>query len=107
MEQDRLMTGKEWFSKLGWTPFPYQLDAWESYLNGASGMVNAPTGSGKTYSLLVPILLESIDTKKEKGAGPRAIWITPIRALVKKIELPAHRAIKALRIPWKATVLPA
>ena len=104
MEQDRLMTGKEWFSKLGWTPFPYQLDAWESYLNGASGMVNAPTGSGKTYSLLVPILLESIDTKKVKGAGPRAIWITPIRALGKEIELSAHRAIEGLGMRWKVGV---
>src|SRR5882724_10933502 len=104
MEQDRLMAGKEWFSKLGWTPFPYQLDAWESYLNGASGMVNAPTGSGKTYSLLVPILLESIDTKKIKGAGPRAIWITPIRALGKEIELSAHRAIEGLGMRWKVGV---
>src|SRR5260221_12284517 len=96
MEQNRLMTGKEWFSKLGWTPFPYQLDAWESYMKGASGMVNAPTGSGKTYSLLVPILLESIDTKKVKEGGLRAIWISTIRALGKEIELSAHRAIYCL-----------
>ncbi|HMI67689.1 MAG TPA: DEAD/DEAH box helicase, partial [Cyclobacteriaceae bacterium] len=104
MGEDRLLNGKAWFSKLGWTPFPYQLDAWESYLNGASGMVNAPTGSGKTYSLLVPILLESIDTKKVKGAGPRAIWITPIRALGKEIELSAHRAIEGLGMRWKVGV---
>ncbi len=104
MGEDRLMPGKEWFSKLGWTPFLYQIETWDSYLDGFSGMVNAPTGSGKTYSLLVPILLESTDTKKSKVAGPRAIWITPIRALGKEIELSAHRAIEGMGMRWRVGV---
>ena len=86
MGEDRLLMGKVWFSQLGWTPFPYQLDAWESYLNGFSGMVNAPTGSGKTYSLLVPILLESMDTKRPKTAGPRDEAIGPWRAYLPVVD---------------------
>src|SRR3954465_5097173 len=98
--------GKEWFSGNGWKAFDFQLEAWEAYLSGKSGLVNAPTGSGKTYSLLVPVLLEYLrdHPKKPKNSGLRAIWITPIRALSKEIELAATRAIEGLELPWKVGV---
>lgn len=99
-----LQVGREWFKKLGWTPFQFQVDAWQAYQNGKSGLVNAPTGSGKTYSLLVPILLESKNDPAPKSKGPRAIWITPIRALGKEIELSANEAIEGMEIPWKVGV---
>jgi len=100
--------GVTWFEQQGWTPFQFQLDAWKYYLHGQSGLVNAPTGSGKTYSLVVPILLESIrdneNKKKKPGNGPQAIWITPIRALGREIELSANRAIQGMQVPWKVGV---
>jgi ATP-dependent Lhr-like helicase len=104
--------GINWFKDNGWTPFPFQLEAWEAYLAGKSGLVNAPTGSGKTYSLLVPILLEYLrdHPNKPKTTGRtspsklRAIWITPIRALSKEIELAANRAIEGMGLPWKVGV---
>jgi ATP-dependent Lhr-like helicase len=82
------------------------VEAWEAYLAGKSGLVNAPTGSGKTYSLLVPILLEYLrdHPSKPKNSGLRAIWITPIRALSKEIEFAANRAIEGLGLPWKVGV---
>ncbi|MBN8578529.1 MAG: ligase-associated DNA damage response DEXH box helicase [Cytophagales bacterium] len=97
-----LAQGEKWFEARGWTPFPFQLQAWQSLWSGYHGMVNAPTGSGKTYSLLIPILLEVNGTKKTKG--PRAIWITPIRALAKEIEISANRAIKDLQPGWRVGV---
>jgi ATP-dependent helicase Lhr and Lhr-like helicase len=98
--------GKKWFGGNGWTPFEFQLDAWDAYLKGYSGLVNAPTGSGKTYSLLVPILLEFLrdHPKKPRNSGLRAIWITPIRALSKEIEYAANRAIEGMDLPWKVGV---
>jgi ATP-dependent Lhr-like helicase len=99
-----LEKGEAWFKSLGWSAFPYQIDAWKSYLAGYSGMVNAPTGSGKTYSLMVPILLDSVDPGKPRRKGPRAIWITPIRALGKEIELSANRAIEGLNVRCKVGV---
>jgi ATP-dependent helicase Lhr and Lhr-like helicase len=97
-----------WFAFKGWKPFPFQYEAWKAYLNGESGLVNAPTGSGKTYSLVVPILLAFIqqqaDFKKNKSRGVQAIWITPIRALAKEIELSANRAIEGLGVNWKVGV---
>ncbi|MFO1342244.1 MAG: ligase-associated DNA damage response DEXH box helicase [Burkholderiales bacterium] len=37
-------------SARGWTPFPFQRDAWAAYAQGKSGLIHAPTGFGKTYA---------------------------------------------------------
>ena len=100
--------GKTWFRGRGWEPFAFQYEAWHAYLDGSSGLVNAPTGSGKTYSLMMPIILEFIRAnpkyKKTRNNGLQAIWITPIRALSKEIELSANRIVDELEIPWKVGV---
>jgi ATP-dependent Lhr-like helicase len=96
----------DWFAEQKWKPFDFQVQAWNAYLAGKSGLVNAPTGSGKTYSLLTPILLEYLrdHPNKPKNIGLRAIWITPIRALSKEIEYSAQRATEALQVPWQIGV---
>jgi ATP-dependent Lhr-like helicase len=108
MVKDPLKVGKDWFESRRWKPFPFQLEAWQSYLDGRSGLVNAPTGSGKTYSLMMPIILEFIRNNpsysSQKNNGLQAIWITPIRALSKEIELSANRLIDGLAIPWKVGI---
>lgn len=102
MSADPLKVGKDWFSEMGWQPFAFQEEAWHACLSGASGLVNAPTGSGKTYSLMIPIVLEFLQryptAKAKKNAGLQAIWITPIRALSKEIEISARRLIDGLDI---------
>ncbi len=90
-----------WFHKNSWHAQDFQKDAWKSYAAGESGLVNAPTGSGKTYSLLLPALMES---KGKIISGLQLIWISPIRALTKEIELSANRAIKALNVNWTVGV---
>jgi ATP-dependent helicase Lhr and Lhr-like helicase len=101
----RAKLGAQWFEEQGWKPFPFQLEAWQSVWKGESGLINAPTGSGKTYSLLIPILLESYEKGgKIKHLGPKAIWITPIRALAKEIEYSAMRAIEGLNLNWRVGV---
>lgn len=99
-----LEDGVAWFKRKGWTPFPFQLEAWQSYGRGDSGLVNAPTGSGKTYSLIIPIVLESKKDSNPQSKGPRAIWITPIRALGKEIEYAAQDAIEGMGVRWRVGV---
>jgi ATP-dependent Lhr-like helicase len=94
--------GESWFKTQGWSSFEFQREAWQAYGDGYSGMVNAPTGSGKTYSLLIPILLENGSGRESKG--PLAIWITPIRALAKEIELSANKANNGLGTKWRVGV---
>lgn len=108
MSQSLFAPAETWFRTQGWKPFPFQYEAWQAYLSGQSGLVNAPTGSGKTYSLVVPILLEFIhqhpDYRTKRNNGLQAVWITPIRALAKEIELSANRAIAGLGLPWQVGV---
>lgn len=100
--------GTHWFTDQGWQPFPFQQAAWEAYLRGESGVVNAPTGSGKTYSLIVPILLEFLrnnpDNPGKKRNGLQAIWITPIRALTREIRGAASKAATALGLDWDIAI---
>ncbi len=104
------MTDKahQWFKERGWKAFPFQEKAWQSYLSGANGLVNAPTGSGKTYSLGLPILLEYLqeygNTPPKKSPGLQAIWITPIRALAKEIQIAMQRACDGLNVPWEIAI---
>jgi ATP-dependent Lhr-like helicase len=91
----------EWFKVMGWKPQDFQIDAWMACINGMNGIVNAPTGSGKTYSVLVPAILKSA---QQKTKGLRIIWITPIRALAKEIRISAERALQGLGIDWEVGI---
>ncbi len=96
-----------WFRSNKWKVYPFQRKAWEKFLNKYSGIVNAPTGSGKTYSLLIPILLEYIQRKEELGneiKGLQCIWLAPIRALTKEIKIAAERAIDAFGLEWRVEI---
>lgn len=94
-----------WFASQAWAPFPFQTEAWQALWNDESGLVNAPTGSGKTYSLLIPILLDPSESRTRiKHKGPRAIWITPIRALAKEIDISAKRAVEGMKLNWRVGV---
>lgn len=85
----------QWFKSKGWNPFPFQQKTWKAFLNGKHGLLNAPTGSGKTYALWVPIVLqylkENPDYKTKHKKGLKAIWITPLRALSVEIQQAAQR----------------
>ncbi|MET6991213.1 ligase-associated DNA damage response DEXH box helicase [Sediminicola arcticus] len=89
-----------WFSQQGWTPFKFQKDTWRAFLQGKHGLLNAPTGSGKTYALWFPIILNYIknnpDYKTNHKSGLKAIWITPLRALSQEILQSAERVSKDL-----------
>lgn len=88
---------RSWFSDQGWLPFTFQIQAWSALLSGASGIVNAPTGSGKTYSLLLPAIARGLH---EPAKGCQIIWITPIRALAKEIAQSAERAVQGMGSDW-------
>ena len=96
--------GVEWFESKGWEVFPFQQKAWDHYLQGYSGLINAPTGFGKTYSLMVPIILEGLDDAKPNKSGIRAIWIAPIRALTNEIRMTCQLALEGLGLDWRVEI---
>jgi len=84
-----------WFESRGWKPFPFQTQTWTAFLQGKHGLLNAPTGSGKTYALWLPVVLDYIkknpNYKAKRTPGLKAIWITPLRALSVEIKQAAER----------------
>jgi ATP-dependent Lhr-like helicase len=91
---------ESWFANQGWESFPFQNQTWTAFLQGKNGLLNAPTGSGKTYALWVPVILDYIqqnpDYATKHKPGLKAIWITPLRALSVEIKQAAERVANDL-----------
>ena len=101
MNREQLFNlASDWFHQQGWKPFPFQTQTWKAFLQGKNGLLNAPTGSGKTYALWLPIVLDYIkknpDYKTKHKPGLKAIWITPLRALSVEIKQSAERVVNDL-----------
>jgi len=80
---------EQWFKYKNWKWAAFQKETAAAYLSGKSGLVNAPTGSGKTYSLWIPFLIRYINSLPEnpvkRSKGLQILWITPLRALSKDL----------------------
>ena len=104
IEDPRIEKALNWFHKLGWNAFNFQIETWQAYLEGYSGLLNAPTGSGKTYALLLGFILEAIQKEDKENKGLKLIWVTPIRALAKEIKLSCDRVFEAFDLEWRAEI---
>ncbi len=99
----------EWLSSKGYYPFLFQQQSWQHIINGESGLVNAPTGCGKTYSVFLGALIDFInhhptDYKKIKKSGLQLLWITPLKALAKDIGRAMEEVIGELGMEWKVGI---
>lgn len=99
---------RNWLASKGLKPFEFQEEAWQMYAEGLSGIVNAPTGFGKTFSIFLAVLIDAInrnaDYKTKTKNGLQLLWITPLRALAKDISRAMQIALEELDIPWKVAV---
>jgi len=75
---------KKFFSTNGWEPLPYQIESWEAFLNGDSGIIQVPTGCGKTYAALMGPLSKIEDPKINKSVN--ILLITPLKALSRDLK---------------------
>ena len=105
----------EWLASKEYKPFTFQEQTWQQIINGRSGLVNAPTGCGKTFSVFLGALIDFINhhpkdyTTKQKCARPddpvgwglQLLWITPLRALAKDIGRAMEEVIEELGMSWK------
>ena len=97
---DPYSAARAWFAVEGWTPFAFQDEVWRAYADGASGLIHAPTGMGKTLAALMGPLV--LGPTGGPGAPPpcRVLWITPLRALAADTTLAITRATHALQPHW-------
>src|SRR6266404_9541562 len=99
----------EWLSSKGLHPFHFQQETWQHIINGESGLVNAPTGCGKTFSVFLGALINFInhhpdDYKRKNKNGLQLLWITPLRALAKDVGRAMEEVIGELGMNWKTGI---
>ncbi len=95
-----------WLSLKGNKPFAFQEQTWQQISTGESGLVNAPTGCGKTFSVFLGSLIQFINNNPtdyaiKKNNGLQLLWITPLRALAKDIGRAMQEVIAELEMSWK------
>ncbi len=95
----------QWFSSKNQHPFPFQEETWQYFLDSKSGLLNAPTGCGKTFALFLPIIIDWInkhpDWKDRRKNGLQMLWITPLRALARDIQKAMQEACSEIGLPWE------
>jgi ATP-dependent Lhr-like helicase len=103
-----------WFQSQKWQPFDFQRQAWQSYLQGHSGLIHAPTGIGKTYAAFMGPVIAALTEKcnglpaasQSEGAADKMIplkvlWLTPLRALAADIGQALREPIAYFELDWK------
>ena len=114
----------KWLKSTGRKPFKFQTDAWQYYAEGYSGLVNAPTGFGKTFSLFLAAVIDELNTRDELTSvskkkpspnkvglkkakiptGLKLIWITPLRSLAKDLSRAMRDVCEHLELDWQVGV---
>ncbi len=99
----------QWLAQSQRQPFAFQQQAWQHIVNNKSGLVNAPTGCGKTYSVFLGAIIQFINQhpknyETQKNNGLQLLWVTPLRALAKDIGRAMEEALQQLNIPWRVGI---
>ena len=117
-----------WFAHQGWRPMPFQRQCWQAYGRGESGLIQVPTGSGKTYAAVMGPIAEMLAQQAQAqvaktqapapGApkartpkartlpdsvplGLRLLVLTPLRALSRDLQLAIEAPITAMGWPLR------
>src|SRR5450432_3774863 len=98
-----------WFQSKGLRPFAFQEETWMHILQSHSGLVNAPTGCGKTFSVFLGSIIDFINENPENYQSKsrnhlRLLWITPLRALAKDIGRAMKEVITDLGMQWQVGI---
>lgn len=92
---------ESWFAHNGWAPWQFQRDAWSAYAAGHSGLIQVPTGSGKTYAAFLGPLMQLMSEDEDLPLDAprlRVLYVTPLRAVTRDIELALKRPVDDLHL---------
>ncbi|UWX71089.1 ligase-associated DNA damage response DEXH box helicase [Burkholderia gladioli] len=100
-----------WFASRRREPFDFQRQVWHEIARGASGLLHATTGAGKTLAVWLGALAAYAEANAARpGAassrrGPlpaplTVLWITPMRALAADSARALQGAALDLSVPW-------
>lgn len=122
---------KLWLKSQGITPALFQQQAWDAHVQGQSGLISAPTGSGKTIAALGGPILAALacqsaeaasksiaklggheksgttsrsKAQKAEASGFRLLWITPLRALASDTRERISGPVQELLPDWRVAL---
>ena len=88
----------------GHEPFSFQSQTWERYHNNFSGMVVAPTGFGKTFSVFLAVVIDYLNHPNNYKKGLKLIWISPLRSLAKDLAKAMSAVVEEIGLDWEVAV---
>ena len=80
----------------------FQRQCWKAYLQGQSGLLQVPTGAGKTYAAVLGPVAEMLQRPDSKGL--QLLVITPLRALSRDLALAIEQPIQAMGWPLRVAI---
>ncbi len=86
------------------SPFKFQEQTWAKYHNGFSGMVVAPTGFGKTFSVFLAVVIDYFNHPERYKKGIKLLWISPLRSLAKDLAKAMTAAVEDIGLDWEVAV---
>ena len=94
-----------WVRRQGWRRFAFQREAATAIAGGRSGLVHAPTGTGKTLAVWLPLIDRWLAETPRAEAGRssesfRILWLTPLRALSQDTVKSLQKPVVDLGLPW-------
>ncbi|WP_262921497.1 ligase-associated DNA damage response DEXH box helicase [Psychroserpens algicola] len=95
---------EQWMAANGNTPFKFQDQTWIKYHNGYSGMVVAPTGFGKTFSVFLAVVIDYLNHPEHYKKGLKLLWVSPLRSLAKDLAKAMSKAVDEIGLDWEVAV---
>jgi ATP-dependent Lhr-like helicase len=93
----------KWFAERGWAPRPHQMELLARAQKGASVLLIAPTGAGKTLAGFLPSLVDLAGRPKRKPGeayrGVHTLYISPLKALAVDIERNLGKPVAEMGLP--------
>ena len=84
-----------WFAARGWAPRPHQLEVLAAVQGGASVLLIAPTGGGKTLAGFLPSL---VDLAADTRPRLHTLYVSPLKALAADISRNLARPVEEMRL---------
>ena len=95
---------ENWMNSKNHEPFSFQYQTWQKYNAGYSGLVVAPTGFGKTFSVFIAVVIHYLNHPDHYKKGLKLIWISPLRSLAKDLAKAMSQAVEEIGLDWQVEV---
>ena len=93
----------DWFKNKEWSPLPFQTETWNAHLKGESGLIQVPTGSGKTFAAVMGPMAKMLADNTDR-TGIRLLYLTPLRALSRDLALAIREPIQTMNWPLRVGI---